>query len=109
MCETIENENSIVDINLDLDINKIGIKTFLIKTNEVKNRRINFPRNVIDYELLPSFDSIVTVYLGTKNDSFFQAKLIDSGNGNARINKTLLKSWYTEEGLENQEFFNLDI
>ena len=109
LCETIENENSIVDINLDLDINKIGIKTFSINTNEVRNGRINFPRNVINYDLLPSFGSIVTVYLGTKNDSFFQATLIDSGNGNARINKTLLKSWYTEEGLENQKYFNLDI
>lgn len=106
--EVSADENVLVETNQLIPIVKSNIKTFKIKTNEAKNGRINFPKKQIDYTLLSEFDSEIRVYLGS-DDLFFEARLIDTGGGNARINKALLRDWYDEEHLSEQEYFNLEI
>ncbi|GAB2498887.1 hypothetical protein GCM10027164_33640 [Algoriphagus taiwanensis] len=88
---------------------EIPTNRFEISTNELKNGRINFPKKLIDYDLLPDFNTTVKIIIGKEGDSAFTAKIIDSGGGNARINKSKLKDWYEEENLQNQEVFNLEI
>jgi len=102
-------DNVVFESNQTMIINTSQIMLYTIKTNEPKNGRINFPKSTMNYDLLPEFNTMVTVYLGKANDSFFEAKLIDSGGGNARINKSILKDWYNEEHLSEQETFNLEI
>lgn len=102
-------DNVLVESNQVMILDKSIISTYAIKTNEPQNGRINFPKKQIDYKKLPPYDTLVTVYLGKEGGTFFEAKLIDSGNGNARINKSLLRNWYDKEHLSEQENFTLEI
>ncbi len=95
--------------NEPLEIDEADTNSFRISTNEVKNGRINFPKKLIDYSLLPEFGTKVTVYIGKASNESFQATMIDSGGGNARINNALLKKWHEDESLESQDSFTIDI
>ncbi len=107
--ELVVQEEAIVESNLPLMIDESKIYSFEISTNEVKNGRINFPKKQIAYDLLPDFNTVVTVFIGKEGGTYFEANLIDSGSGNARITKSVLRHWYEEENLENQQTFKLDI
>ena len=86
---------------------------YVISANEILNNRINFPKSKVDYNLLPDFNSEVTIYLGRSGEKKITANLIDSSNGksssNARINSVALKQWAESEGLAPSDSFILQI
>lgn len=85
---------------------------FEIKTNEVRNKRINFPV-AINRNLLPPYDSEVIVYIGHDNSNSFTANFIDAANGavaggQPRINSVqLLYRFYPL--VQNDKTFSLEI
>jgi hypothetical protein len=71
--------------------------------------KIIFPQTQIDYELLPKIACSVKVIKGNNLDDFFDAKIVFTTNGSARINDIRIKSWFEEEKLRIGDTFSVEI
>jgi hypothetical protein len=71
--------------------------------------KIIFPQTQIDYELLPKDTCTVKVYKGKNGSDFFEAKIVFTTNGSARINNVEIREWFEVEKLRIGGTFNVEI